>query len=76
MKQETILHNRAKLAAAFPSTTEILRGSLLHRRIRHRDRDTAGAELGELPQGRMVHSTAHYQSAYALPSGSLSMDLV
>jgi len=26
---------RAKLAAALPSTTEILRGSLLHRRIRH-----------------------------------------
>src|ERR1022692_1395891 len=28
--------SRAKLAAALPSTTEILRGSLLHRRIRHR----------------------------------------
>jgi hypothetical protein len=27
---------RAKLAAAFPSTTEILRGSLLRRHIRHR----------------------------------------
>jgi hypothetical protein len=27
---------RTKLAAALPSTTEILRGSLLHRRIRHR----------------------------------------
>ena|SRR5271157_3382160 len=26
---------RAKLAAAIPSTTEILRGSLLHRHIRH-----------------------------------------
>jgi hypothetical protein len=36
MKQETILNARAKLAAALPSTTEILRGSLLHRRIRHR----------------------------------------
>jgi hypothetical protein len=36
MKQETILNSRAKLAAALPSTTEILRGSLLHRRIRHR----------------------------------------
>jgi hypothetical protein len=36
MKQETILKARAKLAAALPSTTEILRGSLLHRRIRHR----------------------------------------
>jgi hypothetical protein len=36
MKQKTIIHARAKLAAALPSTTEILRGSLLHRRIRHR----------------------------------------
>jgi hypothetical protein len=36
MKQETILNARAKLAVALPSTTEILRGSLLHRRIRHR----------------------------------------
>src|ERR1022692_22433 len=27
---------RAQLAAKLPSTTEILRGSLLHRRIRHR----------------------------------------
>jgi hypothetical protein len=27
---------RAKLAASLPSTTEILRGSLLHRTIRHR----------------------------------------
>ena len=36
MKQEAILNARTKLAAALPSTTEILRGSLLHRRIRHR----------------------------------------
>ena len=36
MKQETIRNARTKLAAALPSTTEILRGSLLHRRIRHR----------------------------------------
>jgi hypothetical protein len=36
MKQESIINTRAKLAAALPSTTEILRGSLLHRRIRHR----------------------------------------
>ncbi len=36
MKQETIFNARARLAAALPSTTEILRGSLLHRRIRHR----------------------------------------
>ena len=36
MNQETIINARAKLAAALPSTTEILRGSLLRRRIRHR----------------------------------------
>jgi hypothetical protein len=36
MKHTTIANARAKLAAALPSTTEILRGSLLHRRIRHR----------------------------------------
>ena len=36
MKQESIFNARTKLAAALPSTTEILRGSLLHRRIRHR----------------------------------------
>lgn len=36
MKHNTIPETRAKLAAALPSTTEILRGSLLHRRIRHR----------------------------------------
>jgi len=36
MKHESILQARAKLAAALPSTTEILRGSLLHRHIRHR----------------------------------------
>jgi len=36
MKQETVIGTRAKLAAALPSTTEILRGSLLRRRIRHR----------------------------------------
>jgi hypothetical protein len=36
MKHSTVLNARAKLAATLPSTTEILRGSLLHRRIRHR----------------------------------------
>src|SRR5215469_10321700 len=36
MKQSQIPDARAKLAASLPSTTEILRGSLLHRRIRHR----------------------------------------
>ena len=36
VKHTTIPKARAKLAAALPATTEILRGSLLHRRIRHR----------------------------------------
>ena len=36
MKHTAIPKARAKLAAALPSTTLILRGSLLHRRIRHR----------------------------------------
>jgi hypothetical protein len=36
MKQTKIPDARAKLAASIPSTTEILRGSLLHRTIRHR----------------------------------------
>src|ERR1039458_6737871 len=36
MKHETVIRTRAKLAAALPSTTEILRGSLLRRRICHR----------------------------------------
>ena len=35
MKHTAIPDARAKLAAALPSTTEILRGSLLHRHIRH-----------------------------------------
>jgi len=36
MKHTAIPQARTKLAAAIPSTTEILRGSLLHRHIRHR----------------------------------------
>ena len=36
MNQEQITKARSKLATALPSTTEILRGSLLYRRIRHR----------------------------------------
>ena len=36
MNHESIPEARAKLAAALPSTTEIVRGSLLHRCIRHR----------------------------------------
>ena len=35
MKHTAIPQARAKLAAALPSTAQILRGSLLHRRIRH-----------------------------------------
>jgi hypothetical protein len=36
MTHNRVIQSRATLAAALPSTTEILRGSLLHRRIRHR----------------------------------------
>lgn len=36
MKQETAIRSRTKLVSALPSATEILRGSLLHRHIRHR----------------------------------------
>ena len=36
MNTKGIPDARAKLAASLPSTTEILRGSLLHRHIRHR----------------------------------------
>jgi hypothetical protein len=36
MKVSAIPNARAKLAAALPPATEILRGSLLHRTIRHR----------------------------------------
>ena len=40
---------RAKLAAALPSTTEILRGSLLHRHIRHRSGCAVCADGGGHP---------------------------
>jgi len=36
MNQEAILRRRTKLAAAFPLSAEIVRGSLIHRFIRHR----------------------------------------
>ena len=36
MNQETALCKRDKLASALPFTAEIVRGSLLHRVIRHR----------------------------------------
>jgi hypothetical protein len=35
MNQEAILKARAKFASTLPSTTEVLRGSWLHRTIRH-----------------------------------------
>ena len=49
MKQEKIPAARVKLAAALPSTTEILRGSLLHRRIRHRSGCAVCADGGGHP---------------------------
>jgi hypothetical protein len=36
MKQEKVLDSRARLASSLPSSTLILRGSLIHRYIRHR----------------------------------------
>ena len=50
MKHTAIPDARAKLAAALPSTSQILRGSPLHRRIRHR---TGGAVCAQGP-GRLV----------------------
>lgn len=44
MKHNRIPDARAKLAAAIPATTEILRGSLLHRTIRHRSGCTTCAQ--------------------------------
>jgi hypothetical protein len=35
MKQKEVLSKRAKLAASFPSSEEVLRGSLLERTVRH-----------------------------------------
>jgi len=34
--QENVIQTRSKLAAHLPPTAEILRGSLLHRHVRHR----------------------------------------
>jgi hypothetical protein len=36
MNQDTLVRRRSKLAAAFPFSAEIVRGSLIHRFIRHR----------------------------------------
>jgi hypothetical protein len=49
MKHNRIPDARAKLAASLPSTTEILRGSLLHRRIRHRSGCAVCADGGAHP---------------------------
>jgi Family of unknown function (DUF6788) len=49
MKHSRIPAARAKLAAAIPSTTEILRGSLLHRTIRHRSGCVVCADGGGHP---------------------------
>ena len=49
MKHSRIPDARAKLAASLPSTTEILRGSLLHRRIRHRSGCAVCADGGGHP---------------------------
>jgi hypothetical protein len=49
MKRESNPDPRAKLAASLPSTTEILRGSLLHRHIRHRSGCTVCADGGGHP---------------------------
>jgi hypothetical protein len=50
VKHSAIPQARAKLAANIPSTTEILRGSLLHRRIRHR----AGCAVCARGSGHLV----------------------
>ena len=49
MKHKLIPDARAKLAASIPSTTEILRGSLLHRHIRHRTGCAVCADGGGHP---------------------------
>jgi hypothetical protein len=49
MKHTLIPEARAKLAASLLSTTEILRGSLLHRRIRHRSGCAVCADGGGHP---------------------------
>ena len=49
MKHKQIPEARAKLAAAIPSTTLLLRGSLLHRCIRHRSGCATCADGGGHP---------------------------
>jgi hypothetical protein len=49
MKHKLIPAARTRLATALPSTTEILRGSLLHRRIRHRSGCAVCADGGVHP---------------------------
>src|SRR5258708_8751577 len=50
MNEEAIGKSRAQLAAALSSTTEILRGSLLHRTIRH----STGCSVCASGQGHRV----------------------
>ena len=49
MKHKLIPQARAKLDASIPSTTEILRGSLLHRHLRHRTGCAVCADGGGHP---------------------------
>ena|SRR5215472_13417953 len=49
MNHKLIPEARTKLAASLPSTTEILRGSLLHRHIRHRSGCAVCADGGGHP---------------------------
>lgn len=49
MKHTRIPDARTKLAASLPSITEILRGSLLHRHIRHRTGCAVCADGGGHP---------------------------
>ena len=49
MKHSLIPKTCAKLAASLPPTTDILRGSLLHRRIRHRSGCAVCADGGGHP---------------------------
>ena len=67
MNAKSLIRTRSKLSASLPSTSLILRGSLLERRIRHRSRCAACANGGEghlvwvfavsYPGGRIKHSS-------------------
>ncbi|MBL8222600.1 MAG: hypothetical protein JNL62_25400 [Bryobacterales bacterium] len=65
MNVKSLRRTRSKLAASLPSTSLLLRGSLLERRIRHRSRCSVCANGGEghlvwvlavsYPGGRIKH---------------------